>query len=148
MDNADNKGYLFIVEVLIEDATNGQALEKLLHILNSNLVKDYQIKTGMELGKLIELNTRSKSASAEIQPKPIEAEQSKPGTTIQEQLEHFKKNNSLIRLTIVKRHGIKLSLPCRILNYDADLQHVTVYHVDEKKVYSFNLNEIDDYDLR
>jgi hypothetical protein len=40
---------------------------------------------------------------------------------------------------------VKLNIPCRVLNYDADTQNVSVYHVDEKKVYLFKLNEIDDF---
>jgi hypothetical protein len=60
------------------------------------------------------------------------------------QIETFKKNNTLIRLSIVKSKGVKLSIPCRVLNYEDATQNVTVYHVDEKKVYQYSLNEIDD----
>jgi hypothetical protein len=60
------------------------------------------------------------------------------------QIETFKNNNTLIRLSIVKGKGVKLSVPCRILNYEDATQNVTIYHVDEKKVYQYSLNEIDD----
>ncbi len=56
--NTSPNGHLFTVEILIEDATNGLAMEKLLHLLNVDTVKDYQIIKGIQLGKLIELNTK------------------------------------------------------------------------------------------
>lgn len=55
---------------------------------------------------------------------------------------HSKK---LTRLSVNKGRGVKLDIPCRLLNYDAKLQMLTVYHVDEKQVYSFKLTEIDDF---
>ncbi|MFD0692539.1 hypothetical protein ACFQZT_00375 [Paenibacillus sp. GCM10027628] len=153
--NTNQTGHLFTVEILIEDATNGLALEKLLRVLNANTVKDYQIIKGIELGKLIELNMNKENAIQNESPKKAQA--SSTGTAaagpsdapasqkIIEQLESFKAKNTLIRLTVIKAKGIKLNLPCRILNYDSSSQNVTVYHVDEKKVYLFKLNEIEDY---
>jgi hypothetical protein len=157
--NTSPNGHLFTVEILIEDATNGLAMEKLLHLLNVDKVKDYKIIKGIELGKLIDLNTKkegpsplhtSKKAAAETPPStlPPAAKASVNSGAVAnfiDQLERFKVNNTLIRLTVIKGQGIKLNLPCRILNYDNSSQNVTVYHVDEKKVYLFNLNEIDDY---
>jgi hypothetical protein len=61
-----------------------------------------------------------------------------------ELLEEYKEQGPLIRLTVVKGKGVKLSMPCRILNFDALGEQLTIYHVDEKKVYSFKLNEIED----
>ncbi|MDD9266071.1 hypothetical protein ACFPES_03400 [Paenibacillus sp. GCM10023248] len=155
----NHTGHLFTVEILVEEATNGLAMEKLLHLLNTPSVKDYRIVKGIELGKLIELNTTkestppshtSKKAAAAPPPAAPAPPAAVPAASeaadlIIKQLEGFKANNTLIRLTVIKGQGIKLNLPCRILNYDSSNQNVTVYHVDEKKVYSFKLNEIDDY---
>lgn len=151
-------GHLFTVEILIEDATNGLAMEKLLHLLNVDTVKDYQIINGIQLGKLIELNTNKESTptlqpskkTAVVPPSTVTATakattNSGASDKIIEQLESFKLNNTLVRLTVIKGQGIKLNLPCRILNFDSSTQNVSVYHVDEKKVYLFKLNEIDDY---
>lgn len=55
------------------------------------------------------------------------------------------KNNTLIRLIVNKGLGIKLSIPCRIINIDENENLITVYHVDEKQVYTFRLNEIEDF---
>ncbi|BFT70238.1 hypothetical protein [Paenibacillus sp. P36] len=156
----NHTGHLFTVEILIEEATNGLAMEKLLHLLNAETVKDYQILKGIELGKLIELNTTKKESTppsytgkkAVTSPPPATPAPTTTSTApsgaadhIISQLEGYKANNTLIRLTVIKGQGIKLNLPCRILNYDSSNQNVAVYHVDEKKVYSFKLNEIDDY---
>lgn len=147
-------GHLFTVEILIEDETNGLAMEKLLHLLNVDTIKDYQILKGIQLGQIIELNTKQgSSASLHTNKKPPapsaipvgRATHSEAAMHIIEQLEKYKANNTLIRLTVIKAQGIKLNLPCRILNYDASSQNVTVYHVDEKKVYLFKLNEIEDF---
>lgn len=59
-------------------------------------------------------------------------------------LEQSKENQTLVRLSVVKDRGVKLSIPCKILHFDENLQLLTVYHVDDKKVYSLRLNEIDD----
>jgi hypothetical protein len=164
---SDTKGHLFTIEILMEGATNGLALEKLLRILNTEGIKDYKVKSGIELGKLIDLNIRESVKQALPQHKNAESKeepelkketdaktkkQTAPATGDQditskliEQLDSFKKNNALIRLTVIKGKGVKLNIPCRILNYDHDTQNVSVYHVDEKTVYLFKLNEIDDF---
>ncbi|EJW14675.1 hypothetical protein M5X00_06435 [Paenibacillus alvei] len=63
---------------------------------------------------------------------------------VEKQLRNYIDQNCLLRLRINKGKGITMSLPCRILNYDASNQLLNVYHVDEKQVYAFNLNEIED----
>lgn len=162
--------FLFNVDILIEDETNGRALEKLLHLLNGDEVRDYQIKEGVELGTYIEAvlrETISKpkqdaGAKATLKPsqqpkdpavppatvhnkKEITSSSPDPHQAIWDQLQQYKQNNALVRLTVVKGKGIKLSLPCRILNFDPPTGNVTVYHVDEKQVYLFKMNEIDDF---
>ncbi|WP_438349587.1 hypothetical protein ACP8HI_02605 [Paenibacillus sp. FA6] len=54
-------------------------------------------------------------------------------------------DNRLVRLT-ANRQGQHFNIPCRILNFDEEKQYINIYHVDEKQVYSFNLNEIDSFD--
>jgi hypothetical protein len=174
------KSFLFNVDILIDGYNNGIALEALLHLLNSEKVKDYEVKKGIELGKIIEATIQEnkneaaeaavtkKSASSEapggiaaelrkrarsqeekksaIPPDPQKKETAKQTeiSPIIPMLETYKADNKLVRLSILKGKGVKLSVPCRIVNIDIDSQHVTVYHVDEKKVYQFHLNEIDD----
>lgn len=60
-------------------------------------------------------------------------------------IEYLKNNNTLVRLSVVKSKGVKLSIPCRVLNFDSSTLQLTVYHVDEKKVYQFHLSEVDDF---
>jgi len=54
-------------------------------------------------------------------------------------------DNRLVRLSVNRGRGVKLNVPCRIINLDESTYNVTVYHVDEKKVYTFGLFEIDDF---
>ncbi|MEK8126846.1 hypothetical protein WMW72_02885 [Paenibacillus filicis] len=172
MDSQKNprKKYLFKVDILIEEETNGRALEALLHVLNSNTIEDYQIKEGIELGKQIEkslketiLQRQMKAAGSvttvkkEIKPviQPIQQSAASDGLQasydqhrhIWDEMKKFQTDNTLIRLSIIKPQGVKLSMPCRIINIDPASGNLSVYHVDEKKVYLFKINEIDDYEI-
>jgi hypothetical protein len=60
------------------------------------------------------------------------------------QISEYIASRQLVRLTVLKGRGVKLSIPCRLLNYDESANNLTVYHVDEKKVYTVKLAEIDD----
>ncbi|WP_274361802.1 hypothetical protein [Paenibacillus thermotolerans] len=64
---------------------------------------------------------------------------------IEEHIERLKEGNTLIRLTVVKGRGVKFELPCRIIAYDRATQYLTVYHVDEKQVYTFAINEVEEF---
>ncbi|MFS0837201.1 hypothetical protein [Paenibacillus sp. 1P03SA] len=171
-NQTSKQGHLFTVKILMEEETNGLALQKLLQVLNDANFKDFSIEQGIELGKLIELNTApiasssppsagaSASGAAAVSGKQASSA-SKSGSSapsdasastqhrpqVQDQLRKMIKDNTLIRLSIVKGAGIRLSLPCRVLNFDEESGNVTVYHVDEKKVYLFKLNEIDNMSL-
>ncbi|MDF2958794.1 MAG: hypothetical protein K0S39_529 [Paenibacillus sp.] len=169
-EQPSNRKFLFNVDILIEEETNGRALEKLLHVLNTADIQDYLIKEGILLGKSIEIALREtiskqkassgdipaqtlkpdpkasgKSGSAAPQPAAKCSAEDGQHRAIWEQFQKFKQGNTLIRLTIIKGKGIKLNLPCRILNVDHSSGNVSVYHVDEKQVYLFNINEIDDF---
>ncbi|MFK7695995.1 hypothetical protein [Paenibacillus sp. HJGM_3] len=156
------KRHLLQVEVLLEDSSHALAIASLMQLLHHPKVKDFRITGGMELGKLID-EALLQSTAAPITASfpiskpttPIEpgaapsSAQSKPKADDRQQLrlellEEYKERGTLVRLTVVKGKGIKLSMPCRILNFDLSDQRLTIYHVDEKKVYSFKLNEIDD----
>jgi len=137
------KGYVFRVDVLLEGKTNGAALQQLLSILNTDKVKDYKIISGIELGRIIDASLEAESANAKPIPLPKDAEPA--NRDILDLIEQYKHNNTLVRMNVVKGKGVKLSLPCRILNYDENSKNITVYHVDEKKVYQFNISEIDDF---
>jgi metal-responsive CopG/Arc/MetJ family transcriptional regulator len=165
-DNDNNKNkFLFNTDILIEADSNGRALEKLLHILNSKEINDYLIKEGIQLGETIEKALRETISKAtegkhqgkregKAEGKSTAAERDVPESSIPgddphrhiwEQFHSFKQKNTLIRLSVVKGKGVKLSMPCRIINVDSENGNVSVYHVDEKQVYLFNINEIDDF---
>ncbi|MGQ8871418.1 hypothetical protein [Paenibacillus sp. TSA_86.1] len=60
-------------------------------------------------------------------------------------IESLIKENRLTRIVVNNKHGKHQSIPCRILNFDRDNNVVTIYHVDEKQVYTFRTNEIDEF---
>lgn len=163
--------YLFNVDILINARTNPLALQFLLEMLNNNdHITDFNINSGLELGRTIDSLLRSAKLalnqnsappiSLKLPPKstkkqldtPIKKQAETPAqqTTIETPADAYGKirqyiqNNQLVRLR-ANRYGKQVSMPCRILNFDEAANSISVYHVDEKQVYSFNLNEIDEF---
>jgi hypothetical protein len=150
---AKKRSHLFSIDVLIEDGTNGEALEKLLHVLNNPLIRDFRVVKGIELGTVIqaavEAHTKKPASSKPEEPAPAapaQAERKKNEhlTYLAEMITNYQQQGTLVRLSILKGKGVKVSIPCRVLNYDSNTDNLSVYHVDEKKVYLFKLNEIED----
>ncbi len=164
---AGSTPYVFNVEVLVESSSNGQALEQLLHALNQSGLSDYRILSGIRLGSQID---EHKTKAVEFQEVPVtigkpdkgsktasaSSKKSQPSSPKQtevayehlsgfEKIHAIMKANVLIRLIVNKGLGIKLSIPCRIINLNEQEHLITVYHVDEKQVYTFRLNEIEDF---
>lgn len=169
----DEPAFLFTLDVLVQGRTNGHALERLMALLNnSEDIADYRVTKGVRLGHVIEEAIRiaeadksakaappvsagkpaaaatqqtGKAASAESAGKDGKPDgSSRAASSLVAQISQYIANRTLVRLSVVRARGIKLSIPCRILNYDESVDIMTVYHVDEKKVYSFKLAEIDD----
>lgn len=46
--------FMFNVDLLVYGESNALAMERLLHLLNQSNFADYRIKSGIELGRLIE----------------------------------------------------------------------------------------------
>ncbi|GIO86383.1 hypothetical protein J25TS5_33150 [Paenibacillus faecis] len=156
----EDLGYLFNVEILIRNETNAKALQSLLQVLNQGEdIIDYKINSGIELGEIIEslLTEKKKSiisksykrlTNAESEKKAPEPkkttspfEQFAGSEEFQQWIKRHIADNRLVRL-LVNRNGERISIPCRILNFLAETSTINVYHVDEKQVYTFNLNEI------
>ncbi|MCQ6558601.1 hypothetical protein [Paenibacillus mendelii] len=162
INNDDDTGqmtYLFNVDILVEGKTNAVALERLLHLLNNSGASDFRVNSGIQLGEIIrELEQRSAPDKVAI-PIPLHAKSGAeaPETVIEdtsaavaspnisERIKGYIAENRLIRLSVNKGHGVKLNIPCRVIQFDESTQLITVYHVDEKQVYAFNWNEIDDF---
>lgn len=159
--------YLFNVDILINARTNPLALQYLLEMLNNNeTITDFNINSGLELGRTIDsllrsakiaLNQASTSpTSLKLPPKLTKKQVEKlvvePTSHIAIEtpadafgkIHQYIKNNQLVRLR-ANRHGKQVSMPCRILNFDEVSNSISVYHVDEKQVYNFDLNEIDEF---
>ena len=169
----DELGYLFNVEILVKDSSNAKALQELLNVLNqADKIIDYNVNSGMELGKIIEgllaeqkqvklSNGQKQSArSHEVKQKTNSSSTSKPNKEEQatkerltdftmsndfdEWLKKIISENKLIRI-VYDKGGKRVSIPCRILNFIPESYAINVYHVDEKQVYTFNLNQIIDF---
>lgn len=156
--NTTGGSFLFQVEVLVEAPNNGAALEQLLRALNAGDFADYRIGSGIQLGAVIEqalANAKPQPAAEPgATPAPAAKPQAAPKETAKDavktdplevRIRQFIQSNRLIRLNINKGLGVKMNIPCRVINFDADAQMLTVYHVDEKQVYTVRMNEIDDF---
>ncbi|WP_138755462.1 hypothetical protein [Paenibacillus sinopodophylli] len=167
--------FVFNIEVLVDAKNNAEALEQLLHSLNRSGYADFRILSGIQLGDQIDQRKMNATAIIDIPVEPNSTENvtttnqaaavdsdkketkksakksDKPSTEALDELSYFDrikaimKNNTLIRLIVNKGLGIKLNIPCRIINIDEAENIITVYHVDEKQVYTFRLNEIEDF---
>lgn len=137
--------HLFTVEIMLEADTNGLALERLIHILNSNDITDYKVVKGIQLGKKVDVALKELKSQTEVKMPTIKDPGKKEESSLQASLQDFVTSGSLVRLKVIKGKGVRLSMPVRILNFNHDNEQITVYHVDEKRVYLLNLNEIEDF---
>lgn len=169
----ERSGFLFNVDILIDGSTNAQALQSLLALLNaSDKVVDLRVNSGLELGRIIEASlsnlktnyveksraglssakglqikhaAAAESAIRAAQKAAQSAAAAKPTSFLTpDDIRDSISKNRLVRLIVNKPGGNRLSIPCRIINFDEAAQMLSVYHVDEKQVYSFSLNEIDE----
>lgn len=124
MTDNQPKIHSFTVHFSLEANSAASARELLEQSLQTLPLKDYRIEPLEEESSL--------SASAGSHQETIEL------------LERLKQSGDLVRVHVIQGFGKHLSIPCRILNYDASNSNVSLYHVDEKKVYLFKLNEIED----
>jgi len=159
-NNAEQSAYLFNIDILVEGETNALAAERLLHLLNQCGFPDFRIKSGLELGKLIDAletaatgaaatrNPRNSEPANEFKVKPDRRHETAAAEEVPLMIDRVRtciSDNRLIRLSVNKGFGVRLNIPCRIIKLDETNQMLTVYHVDEKQVYTFSLNEIDDF---
>jgi hypothetical protein len=160
-----NTSYVYHVELLIEDENHSAALAQLINKLNDAALVDYKIISGIQLGNDIDARKKNAIFTAPVPVKPdavkekislpldtssapLKAAVQANETALSEGLNVFrqyKMKNTLIRLIINRGLGIKVSIPCRVINIDEQKMIITVYHVDEKQVYTFRLTEIEDF---
>ncbi|MFD2329858.1 hypothetical protein ACFSR7_11465 [Cohnella sp. GCM10020058] len=133
-DNNPERSYLFSVDILVKAGTNGEALERLLSSLNAGGYSDFRIQSGIVLGETIQNELKAAKTKHQVLTDSLDS-----------RIREYIKTSRLIRITVNRPKGDKLSVPCRVVNFDPDNELLTVYHVDEKSVYSFRLNEIDDF---
>ncbi|MFD1956004.1 hypothetical protein ACFSL6_17960 [Paenibacillus thailandensis] len=151
MDNnrtSAKNSYIYQVELLLDEPDHKKALQKLITELNRCDFQDYRILSGIQLGQ--EITSRKEKLPVST-PVPTGDDSGKAGGHGEGEgfngwstLRSLQSDNSLVRMTVNKGLGVKLSIPCRILRLDEQDNLVTIYHVDEKAVYTFRLTEIED----
>lgn len=163
--SSSKTSYVYHVELLIEDEHHAAALMQLMNKLNSAEFVDYKIISGIQLGNEIDARkvNAASATSVSVKKNQVQDEQrdmitsaapfvgaavKHEKTSLSLGLEAFrqcKAQNKLIRLIVNRGLGIKVSIPCRVINIDDQEMIITVYHVDEKQVYTFRLTEIEDF---
>jgi len=165
------EAFLFKLEVTMLAPRYEVALDQLIRALRAGGVSDYRILSGVSAnGAEPERpgwpGTELRAHAYGNEPaKPIASEPAKPAAPapksssgsrtkspekpripeeLMERLNMYIHEGRLVRLHVNKGRGVKMDFPGRILNLDQETRNMTVYHVDEKKVYIVALNEVDD----
>ncbi len=128
---------------LIQQAMEDTSTHKPIHI-----PQKLQAKTETKAEAKAETKAEAKAetkAEAKAETKRAPAAKASEQDEASDRIRKYIAGNKLIRLDVNKGRGVKLSVPCRILSFDESKHSITVYHVDEKQVYTFSLNEIDEF---
>jgi hypothetical protein len=152
--------FLFKLEVTVSAPRYEVALDQLIRALKDSEIFDYRILSGesVEPGTTGRLPSEARADTSRHEPaKPAApmpkspsgsrtkfSEKTKILEDLMERLSGFIHSGKLVRLHINKGRGVKMNFPGRILSLDPETRNMTVYHVDEKKVYNVALNEVDD----
>lgn len=86
----------------------------------------------------------TKKSASQPKPEPSSFKEIAQSKDFQEWIQKYITGNRLVRI-VIKKGEERISIPCRILNFISESYNLTVYHVDEKQVYTFKLSEIIDF---
>ncbi|MNN28504.1 hypothetical protein D3C81_1420760 [compost metagenome] len=86
----------------------------------------------------------SKKSAAQSKQEPNSFKEIAQSKDFQDWIQKYISGNRLVRI-VIKKGEERISIPCRILNFLPESYNLTVYHVDEKQVYTFKLSEIVDF---
>lgn len=134
MDNIKHTNiqkHIFTLEITLEAESRLDAQKQLAYKLKLHGLHDFRIMKD--------------NGDKPPMDKPTDPKQK--NVQITELLQTWMKVGTLVRLSVLKGKGVKLSVPCRILHFDEDKGNISVYHVDDKVVHLISLNEIDDYSV-
>lgn len=141
--------YSFQTNLVIDAHTREQAEVLLKQLLDTAGFSRYHINKGSLIGASIVDGSSAKLPSTTA-PAPESSSPAAPGgnelhNLAPDMIRRCAEDGRLVRLNINRGKGVKLSVPCRIVNWDEQKGLLTVYHVDEKQVYTFGIGEIDDF---
>ncbi|MBA9085068.1 hypothetical protein FHR92_001530 [Fontibacillus solani] len=86
----------------------------------------------------------NKKSAAQSNTEPNSFKEIAQSKDFQDWIQKYISGNRLVRI-VIKKGEERISIPCRILNFLPETYNLTVYHVDEKQVYTFKLSEIVDF---
>ncbi|CDN45723.1 hypothetical protein [Paenibacillus sp. P22] len=145
MNDKGPNTYSFQTDLIIDAVTRDLAEARLKQLLQSAGISTYKIGRSSLVGASfpeedIPSGMRKAGSGSTEAAQPSSGSGSSGVTST---LLHHMEQKTLVRLSINKGKGVRMSIPGRILNIENEL--ITVYHVDEKQVYTFLLQEIDDF---
>ncbi|MGU3472291.1 hypothetical protein ACLBWT_14240 [Paenibacillus sp. D51F] len=139
--------YSFQTDLIIDAVTRDLAEARLKLLLQSAGISSYKIgKSSLVGASFPEEHAPSGMATptaSSVSPEAAQPSNGSESLSVTSTLLHHMEQKTLVRLSVNKGKGVRMSIPGRILNIEGDL--ITVYHVDEKQVYTFLLQEIDDF---
>ncbi|SMG54408.1 hypothetical protein [Paenibacillus aquistagni] len=144
--NNQGSAFKFNIDVLVRGSSNAEVKKKLLQLLGDPDILDIQINARAEqkdynAGSVQHVEPPHLQSQ---QPKAVRAEHERSSSeSIEIEIKKYISHRTLVRLEVNKAKGVRLSMPVRILNYDASNMLLNVYHDDEKSVYAFHLYEIE-----
>ncbi|PLT47106.1 hypothetical protein NYE40_17805 [Paenibacillus sp. FSL W8-1187] len=142
--------YSFQTDLVVEASTRDAAEALLRQRLDEAGLDRYRIGKGTLIGFSLLPDTDAPAASgaATVPAAPVPTP-GQPADGLRDlALDLIRRcvdDGRLVRLSINRGKGVRLSVPCRILRWDEPSSLLTVYHVDEKQVYTFGIGEIDDF---
>ncbi|OXM15201.1 hypothetical protein [Paenibacillus herberti] len=151
--------YSFQTDLVIEAHNHDEAEVLLKQLLDTAGLSRYRLGKGSLIGFSISEEPAvtpniGVAAAAEVVPEIIPTIEATTTSSDQglknlalDMIRCCLEDGRLVRLSINRGKGVQLSVPCRIINLDEETGLLTVYHVDEKQVYTFSIGEIDDFVL-
>lgn len=130
---SNGKFHKFNIHVSIENMDEQQAIDYLHVLFRHAGVRDVEIIPDRPDG------ISEGAENAEASKQHHEEDRNK------ERIRGWMASGRLIWLVVNRNSEARGRIPCRILNYDESRRLLTIYHVDEKKVYTYKLDEVEDF---
>ncbi|GIP35006.1 hypothetical protein [Paenibacillus sp. J2TS4] len=133
--NANGRNHRFCVHVSVENMDEQQAIDYLNGLFRH---------AGLREVHILPIDQPNRVADEEKTIVEERRAQSDDNAMV-ERIRYWMAERQLIWLILNDNHEARGRIPCRILNFDESSGLLTIYHVDEKKVYTYKLEEVDEF---